>query len=71
PPKTTPQPKGEQVKHKGKKALSYEEVVEEESESDSNVEFRLSGSLVESSKQKPLKKFAYLNEKGETLQMTE
>ncbi|GJU67280.1 hypothetical protein Tco_1253539 [Tanacetum coccineum] len=46
------------------------EVVEEESESDFDAEIRLSGSLVESSKQKPLKKFAYINEKGETFQMT-
>ncbi|GJY50556.1 hypothetical protein Tco_0441403 [Tanacetum coccineum] len=42
PPKTTPQPEGEQVKDKGKTSLSYEEVVEEESESDSDVEISLS-----------------------------
>nr|GEU33822.1 hypothetical protein [Tanacetum cinerariifolium] len=62
---------GDQVKDKGKKALSYEEMVKEESKSDFDAEIRLSGSLVESSKQKPLKKFPYINEKGETFQMTE
>ncbi|GKA19607.1 hypothetical protein Tco_0699522 [Tanacetum coccineum] len=41
---------------KGKKALSHEEVAEEEFESNSDDEVRLSSSLVESSKQKPLKK---------------
>nr|GEW41239.1 hypothetical protein [Tanacetum cinerariifolium] len=42
PPKTTPQPEGEQVSDKGKKAISHEDVVEEESKSDSDAEIRLS-----------------------------
>ncbi|GKB60559.1 hypothetical protein Tco_0916745 [Tanacetum coccineum] len=43
PPKTTPQTEGEQVRDKGKKALAHEEMVEEESESNSDAEIRLSG----------------------------
>ncbi|GKD12684.1 hypothetical protein Tco_1197091 [Tanacetum coccineum] len=70
PPKTTPQPEGEQVKDKGNKAFSHEEVVKEECESESDAKIRVSGSLVESSKHKPLKKIIYINEKDETLQMT-
>ncbi|GKB24077.1 hypothetical protein Tco_0863478 [Tanacetum coccineum] len=45
-------------------------MVMEESKSNSNAKIRLLGSLVASSKQKPLKKFAYTNEQGETFQMT-
>nr|GEU40630.1 zinc finger, CCHC-type [Tanacetum cinerariifolium] len=71
PPNTTPQPDGEQVRDKGKTLLSHEEVVEEESKSDSDVKNSLSGSLAESLKHKPLKKFTYINENGETFQMTE
>ncbi|GJV42638.1 hypothetical protein Tco_1421078 [Tanacetum coccineum] len=71
PPKTTPQPEGEQVKDKGKKVVSHEELVKKESKSDSDVETRPSGSLVETSKQKPLKKITCVNEKGEIHQMTE
>ncbi|GKD58148.1 hypothetical protein Tco_1295657, partial [Tanacetum coccineum] len=71
PPKTTHQLKREQVKKdKGKKEFSHEEVEEEESESNSEAEVRLIGSLVESSK-KTLKKFAYINEQGETCLMIE
>ncbi|GKE14433.1 hypothetical protein Tco_1422010 [Tanacetum coccineum] len=66
PSKSTSQTEGEQVKYKGKKVVSHKEMVEEESKSDSDAEIRLLGSLVESSKQKPLKKFAYINEQGET-----
>ncbi|GJV92636.1 hypothetical protein Tco_1540449 [Tanacetum coccineum] len=44
-PKTTPQPKGEQVKDKGKKALSHKEADKEESESDFDAEVRLTSSL--------------------------
>ncbi|GKC73374.1 hypothetical protein Tco_1119257, partial [Tanacetum coccineum] len=71
PPKTTHQLKGKQVKKdKGKNKFSHEEVKEEESESNSEAEVRLIGSLVESSK-KTLKKFAYINEQGETCLMIE
>ncbi|GJZ94899.1 hypothetical protein Tco_0667102 [Tanacetum coccineum] len=41
PETTTVIPLGDQVKDKGKKALSHEEVAEEESKSDSNAEVRL------------------------------
>ncbi|GJY70103.1 hypothetical protein Tco_0473085 [Tanacetum coccineum] len=51
--------------------MSHEEVVEEESDSDSDAEIRLIGSLVETSKQKLLKRFTYINKKGETFQMTQ
>nr|GFB53519.1 hypothetical protein [Tanacetum cinerariifolium] len=71
PPKTTPQPEGEQVKDKGNKTLSCKNVTEEESETHSDAQVKLLGSLVELSKQKPLKKFAYVNEKGEMFFMTE
>nr|GEW91727.1 hypothetical protein [Tanacetum cinerariifolium] len=71
PPKTIPQPEGDQVRDKGKKALSHEEVDEEESESNFDAEVMLTGSLVESSKQKLLKKFSYVNEQGDTFFMTE
>ncbi|GJR31647.1 hypothetical protein Tco_1107879 [Tanacetum coccineum] len=55
-PKNTPQTK---------------EVTEEESESDSHNEIKLTRSLVKTAKQKPLKNFTYINEKGETFQMTQ
>ncbi|GJT40642.1 hypothetical protein Tco_0940507 [Tanacetum coccineum] len=65
---TTPQTKGEQVtkskEDKGKITLSHEEATEQESKSDSNAEIRLIGSMVESSKRKRLKKFAFVNEQG-------
>ncbi|GJV86606.1 hypothetical protein Tco_1530544 [Tanacetum coccineum] len=48
---------------KGKKAMNHEEVAEEESDSGSVAKIRLTGSLVETLKQKPLKKFTYVNEK--------
>nr|GEY97588.1 hypothetical protein [Tanacetum cinerariifolium] len=71
PPKTTLQTKGERVRDKGKKAISHKEVTKKESDSDSDVDSRPSGTLEESSKHNPLKKFAYINEKGETFQITE
>ncbi|GJX66204.1 hypothetical protein Tco_0300547 [Tanacetum coccineum] len=61
---------GEQVKDKGKKAISHEEMVEKESKSNSDAEVRPSGSFIETSKQKPLKKFTSVNEKGKIHQMT-
>ncbi|GKB35775.1 hypothetical protein Tco_0880717, partial [Tanacetum coccineum] len=62
PLKTTPQPEGELVKNKGKEAMSHEEATEKESESDSETKVGLSGLMVESSKQKSLKNFAFVNE---------
>ncbi|GKB99592.1 hypothetical protein Tco_0985729 [Tanacetum coccineum] len=44
---------------------------EGESASDFKIEVKLTGSLVESSKHKHLKKFAYVNEQGETFLMPE
>nr|GEX40666.1 ankyrin repeat family protein [Tanacetum cinerariifolium] len=60
--KTTPQPKREQVKNKAKEAMCYKEVEEKESESDSDTEIRLTDCMVESSKKKRLKKFAFVDE---------
>nr|GEX27619.1 hypothetical protein [Tanacetum cinerariifolium] len=50
--------------------MSHEEVAEEESDSDSNVKSRPSGTLEESSKTKPLKKFTYITKKSEGYQIT-
>ncbi|GJS20174.1 hypothetical protein Tco_0448806 [Tanacetum coccineum] len=71
PPKTTPQIKGEQFRDKGNKAMSHEEVAEEESDNDSDTNSRPSGTLEESLKHKPLRKFTYINENGERFQMTQ
>ncbi|GKE06589.1 hypothetical protein Tco_1398607 [Tanacetum coccineum] len=51
--------------------MSHEETVEEESKSDSDTKIKPSSTLEESSKTKPLKKFTYINEKGERFQMIE
>ncbi|GJX15483.1 hypothetical protein Tco_0216315 [Tanacetum coccineum] len=56
PIKTTHQSKGEQIREKGKKVMSHDEVDEEESGSTSNAESRPFGTLEDSSKSKPLKK---------------
>nr|GEV62404.1 hypothetical protein [Tanacetum cinerariifolium] len=45
---------GEQIRDKGKKVMSHEEAVEEESDSDLDAKSRPSGTLEESSKSKPL-----------------
>nr|GEU80824.1 hypothetical protein [Tanacetum cinerariifolium] len=55
----------------GKKTLSHKETNDEESASDFEIEVRLTGSLVESSEHKHLKKFAYVNEQGETFLIIE
>nr|GEU67415.1 hypothetical protein [Tanacetum cinerariifolium] len=49
--------------------MSHEEVAKQESDSDSDTDSRPSSTLEESSKQKPQKKFTYINEKGERFQM--
>nr|GEX63434.1 hypothetical protein [Tanacetum cinerariifolium] len=49
--------------------MSHEEVAEQESDSDSDTDSRPSSTLEESSKQKPLKKFTYINKKGKRFQM--
>ncbi|GJX13122.1 hypothetical protein Tco_0204880, partial [Tanacetum coccineum] len=52
--------------------MSQEDITtDEESDSDSDAESRPSGTLEESSKSKPLKKFTYITETGESHQMTE
>ncbi|GKD37658.1 hypothetical protein Tco_1257865, partial [Tanacetum coccineum] len=48
PLKTTPQTEGEQVRGKGKKAMSHEEVAKEEFDSNSDAKSRPLGSLEES-----------------------
>ncbi|GKB22662.1 hypothetical protein Tco_0862063 [Tanacetum coccineum] len=62
---------GQQIREKGKKATSHDEVDEEESDSTSNAESRPFGTLEDSSKSKPLKKFTYITKTGEKYQMTE
>nr|GFA14155.1 hypothetical protein [Tanacetum cinerariifolium] len=51
--------------------MSHEEAKEKESESDSEIEVRISSLMIESSKKKRLKKFAFFNEQGESFLMTE
>nr|GEU92458.1 zf-CCHC domain-containing protein/UBN2 domain-containing protein [Tanacetum cinerariifolium] len=70
PLKTTSQPEGELVKNKGKEAMSHEEVKEKESKSNSDAGIKLIGSMVEYSKKKRLKKFAYVTKQGEIIFMT-
>ncbi|GJX89018.1 hypothetical protein Tco_0341032 [Tanacetum coccineum] len=50
--------------------MSHKEVEEKESKSDPETEVRLLSSMVESSKQKSLKRFAFVNEQGESFLMT-
>ncbi|GJV37952.1 hypothetical protein Tco_1410429 [Tanacetum coccineum] len=63
---------GEHIKKdKGKKALSSEEAVKESTESDSDDdETHLSGSMVESSRIKKVKKFDFVTEDGKHIHLT-
>ncbi|GJY66696.1 hypothetical protein Tco_0468934 [Tanacetum coccineum] len=56
PLKITPQPEGELIKNKGKESMSHKKAEEKESKSNSDAETKLTGSMVESSKKKHLKK---------------
>ncbi|GJX62873.1 hypothetical protein Tco_0295773 [Tanacetum coccineum] len=73
PPKGSSQTEGKHIKKdKGKKALSSKEVVKESIESGSNNdETHLSGSMVESSRIKKVKKFDFVTEDGKRIHLTE
>ncbi|GJV97368.1 hypothetical protein Tco_1548945 [Tanacetum coccineum] len=72
PPKSSSQPEGEHIKEdKGKKALSSEEAEKESTDSDSDDETHVSGSMVEPSKTKKLKKFDFITEDGRHIHLTE
>ncbi|GJW25590.1 hypothetical protein Tco_0039401 [Tanacetum coccineum] len=62
---------GQAGPHKGKNVMSPKDAEEKETESDSKTEVRLSGSMVESSKKKHLKKFDFITEQGENIHLTE
>ncbi|GKA18318.1 transcription factor LHW-like protein isoform X1 [Tanacetum coccineum] len=73
PPKSFPQPKGELIKkYKDKGTMSSKDNEEEEIKSDYDDDaIKLTGSMVESSKQKKLKKFDYVTKKCEHVHLTE
>ncbi|GKB42839.1 hypothetical protein Tco_0887781 [Tanacetum coccineum] len=74
PPKSSSQPEGEHIKKdKGKKAMSSEEAEKESTNSDSNDddETHVTGSMVESSTTKKLKKFDFITEDGRHIHLTE
>ncbi|GJY57796.1 hypothetical protein Tco_0457688 [Tanacetum coccineum] len=72
PPKTASQPEGEHVKKdKGKNFMSPKDAEEKETKSDFEIEARLSGSTIESSKKKHLKKFDFVTEQGENVHLIE
>ncbi|GJX35541.1 hypothetical protein Tco_0247098 [Tanacetum coccineum] len=71
-PKGSSQIEGEHIqKDEGKKALSSEEAVKENTESDSDDETHLSGSMVESYRIKKVKKFDFVTEDGKHIHLTE
>nr|GEX54597.1 hypothetical protein [Tanacetum cinerariifolium] len=62
---------GEHIKKdKGKKVLSLKEAEKESTKSDSDDEAHVTGSMVESSKTKKLKKFDFVTEEGEHIHLT-
>nr|GEU61716.1 pleiotropic drug resistance protein 1-like [Tanacetum cinerariifolium] len=73
PTEDTSQPEGERIKKdKGKKAMSSEEVEKESTNSDSDDnESHLTGSMVESSKIKKVKKFDFVTEGEKHIHLTE
>ncbi|GKD73939.1 hypothetical protein Tco_1332221 [Tanacetum coccineum] len=72
PPKSSSQPEGEHIKKdKGKKAMSSEEAEKESTSSDSDDETHLTGSMVEPSKAKKIKKFDFVTEGGKYIYLTE
>ncbi|GJS76764.1 retrovirus-related pol polyprotein from transposon TNT 1-94 [Tanacetum coccineum] len=71
PLKISSQPKGEHIKkYKGKNAMSSKDAEEKGSESDSDDTIYLTGSMVESSKKKKLKKFDFITEGGDHVHLT-
>ncbi|GKD81275.1 hypothetical protein Tco_1348114 [Tanacetum coccineum] len=72
PPKSSSQPEGEHIKEdKGKKALSSKEAEKESTDSDSDDETHVTGSMVEPSRTKKLKKFDFITEDGRHIHLTE
>ncbi|GKE67884.1 hypothetical protein Tco_1522045 [Tanacetum coccineum] len=73
PPKCSSQPEGEHIKKdKGKKAMSSKEAEKESTNSDSdNDETQMTGSMVESSRIKKVKKFDFFIEDGKHIHLTE
>ncbi|GKF23126.1 hypothetical protein Tco_0075448 [Tanacetum coccineum] len=71
PPKSSSQSKGEHIKKdKGKKAMSSEEVEKESTSSGSDDETHLTGSMVEPSKAKNIKKFDFVTKGGKHIHLT-
>ncbi|GJR14982.1 hypothetical protein Tco_0797634 [Tanacetum coccineum] len=65
------QPEGELIKKdKGKKAMSSKDAEEEDTRSDSDEDANLTGSMVESSKKKKLKKLYFVIEGGDHIHLT-
>ncbi|GJX36358.1 hypothetical protein Tco_0247915 [Tanacetum coccineum] len=73
PPKSSSQPEGEHIKKdKGKKAMSSEEAEKESTNSDSDDdETHVTGSMVDSSRIKKVKKFDFVTEGGMHIHLTE
>ncbi|GJY21702.1 retrovirus-related pol polyprotein from transposon TNT 1-94 [Tanacetum coccineum] len=72
-PTTTgsPQPEGELIKkEKGKKVMSSKDAKEEDTRSDFDEDANLTGSMVESSKKKKLKKFDFVTVRGYHIYLT-
>ncbi|GJW13640.1 hypothetical protein Tco_0017773 [Tanacetum coccineum] len=70
-PKSSLQTKGELIKKdKGKKAISSKDVEEGDTRSDSDEDASLTGSMVESSKKKKMKKFDFVIEGGDHIHLT-
>ncbi|GKA25158.1 hypothetical protein Tco_0711191 [Tanacetum coccineum] len=74
PPKSSSQPEGELIKKdNSKKAMSSEEAEQESTSSDTNDdnETHVTGSIVESSTTKKVKKFDFITENGRHIHLTE
>ncbi|GKB59365.1 hypothetical protein Tco_0915551 [Tanacetum coccineum] len=73
PPKSSSQPEGEPIKKdKGKKAMSYKDIKEESTKSNSDADIiNLAGFMVESSKKKKMRKFDFVTNGGKHVHLTE
>ncbi|GJV24507.1 hypothetical protein Tco_1377202 [Tanacetum coccineum] len=72
PPKISSQPEGEHIKKdKGKKALSLKEADKESIDSNFDDETHVTGSMVESSRIKKVKKFNFVTKDGKHIHLTE
>ncbi|GKA93764.1 hypothetical protein Tco_0815750, partial [Tanacetum coccineum] len=71
-PRSSSQPEGEHIKKdKGKKVMSSEEAEKESTESNSDEESHMTGSMVKFSKVKKLKKFDFVTEDGRHIHLSE